>query len=243
MTEMLYMGSVNDCYIKDFEAVVEAVEDDDERAVVLDRTAFYPLGGGQPNDLGRLIWKGGSCKVIGVIKKNKVRHLIEGDLPEVGAEVLGELDWDLRYAHMRMHTAQHLVSAVIWNRFRAATVGNQIHADYSHIDFEPADFEMDELKEVEREVNDLITASAEVFVDELPRSEIERRVENERVDLARLPSFIKELRTVFIGDEGKLDICPCAGTHVRNLSELKGIEIIKRKSKGAGKIRVQYRLL
>jgi len=243
MTEMLYMDSINDCYIKDFEAVVESIEDGEEKAVILDRTAFYPLGGGQPNDLGTLIWKGGKCRVVGVVKKNKVKHIIEGDLPIPGTDVVGELDWDLRYAHMRMHTAQHIVSAIIWNRYKAATVGNQIHADYSHIDFEPAEFDMEELKEVEKEVNDLISTSAEVYVKKLPRSEVESRVENERVDLSRLPAFIKELRTVFIGEEGGLDVCPCAGTHVRNLSELKGIEIIKRKSKGAGKIRVQYRLL
>ena len=243
MSELLYMDSINGCYIKDFEATVEAVEEGDNTMVILDRTAFYPLGGGQPNDIGNLSWKGGNCSVIGVVKKNKVKHVIEGDVPEVGTKVIGEIDWNLRYAHMRMHTAQHLLSAVIWERFRSATVGNQIHAEYSHIDFQPADFDMDQLKEVEKEVNEIILSTPDVFVNERPRIEIEKKVDSERVDLSRLPSFIKDLRTVFIGDEGRYDICPCAGTHVRNLRELKGIEIIKRKSKGAGKVRVQYRLL
>jgi misacylated tRNA(Ala) deacylase len=83
----------------------------------------------------------------------------------------------------------------------------------------------------------------DVSVTTLTREEIEKRLETERVDLSRLPSFIKELRTVYIGENGNIDLCPCAGTHVKNLSELKGIEIIKRKSKGSGKVRVQYRLL
>ena len=123
MTDLLYMDSIGDCYIKDFEAKVVKVEDDDEKVVVLDRTSFYPLGGGQPNDIGTLKWKGGQCKVINVVKKNKVKHVIEGDLPEVGQEVIGELDWEMRYAHMRMHTAQHLLSAVIWEKYKASTVG------------------------------------------------------------------------------------------------------------------------
>jgi misacylated tRNA(Ala) deacylase len=246
MTDLLYMNGIGDCYIRDFEARVVEVEDDIQKVVVLDRTAFYPLGGGQPNDIGTLKWKGGSCKVIDVRKKNKVLHIVEGDLPPVGEEIIGDIDWSLRYEHMRMHTAQHLLSALIWNRYKAATVGNQIHADYSHIDFEPADFNMEELKVLEREVNKLVSKGARVYVEKLPRSTIEQKLEKERVDLSRLPVFIKELRTVFIeGIEGsgKLDMCPCAGTHVKDISELQGIEIIKRKSKGAGKVRVQYRLL
>jgi misacylated tRNA(Ala) deacylase len=243
MTDMLYMESIKDCYIKDFEAKVEQIEIDDKKAIILDRTAFYPLGGGQPNDIGSIRWKGGSCKVVGVIKKNKVKHIVEGDMPEIGQQVIGELDWTIRYAHMRMHTAQHLLSAVIWDKFRASTVGNQIHADYSHIDFHPTDLTMNELKDVEKVVNKIISKGIDVLVKKLPRSEVEERIENERVDLSRLPVFIKELRTVFIGDEGTFDLCPCAGTHVKNLSELKGIEIIKRKSKGSGKVRVQYKLL
>jgi misacylated tRNA(Ala) deacylase len=237
------MDSIGDCYIKDFEAKVLKVGENGEKTIILDRTSFYPLGGGQPNDVGTLRWKGGHCKVKGVVKKNKVKHIIEGELPTVGQDVIGELDWDLRYAHMRMHTAQHLLSAVIWERYKASTVGNQIHADYSHIDFHPANFTMEELKEVEQEVNELISREIDVEVTELPRSEIEDRVSNDRVDLSRLPTFIKELRTVYIGENGTIDLCPCAGTHVRNLRELKGIEIIKRKSKGSGKVRVQYRLL
>jgi misacylated tRNA(Ala) deacylase len=243
MTDLLYMDSIKDCYIKDFEAKVINVEVGEENVVILDRTSFYPLGGGQPNDIGKMSWKGGSCKVVNVIKKNKVRHIVEGDLPPIDQIVIGELDWDLRYAHMRMHTAQHLLSSVIWNIYQATTVGNQIHAEYSHIDFYPANFTMDQLKEVESEVNELISSNKEISVTKLTRSEVEARVEKERVDLSRLPSFIQELRTVYIGEEGKIDICPCAGTHVKNLSELKGIDIIKRKSKGSEKIRIQYRLL
>jgi len=243
MTDLLYMNSVQDCYMKDFEAKVLSVIDDEEKIVILDRTAFYPLGGGQPNDTGTLRWKGGSCRVVDVRKKNKVLHVIEGDLPKVGQDVVGDIGWSLRYEHMRMHTAQHLVSAIIWRRYKAATVGNQIHADYSHIDFEPADFSFEELKIVEKEINELISNGARVFIENISRKTIEEKLEKERVDLSRLPVFIQDLRTVFIEGKEMYDMCPCAGTHVKDISELKGIEIIKRKSKGSGKIRVQYRLL
>lgn len=241
MTDILYMEDIKDCYIRDFKAKVEKVFPE-ESCIILDRTAFYPLGGGQPNDIGVLKWKGGSCKVIDVRKKNKVVHVVEGQLPEEGETVIGELDWPLRYSHMRMHTAQHLLSAIIWNRYGSSTVGNQIHADYSHIDFHPADFTMEQLKEVEIEMNDLIKKGGEIDVQTLPRIQIEKEIEQERVDLSRLPSSIKEFRTVIIGNQGYLDKCPCAGTHIKDLKELKGIEIIRRKSKGKGKVRVQYRL-
>ncbi len=237
------MDSIDDCYIEDFEAIVQKVTEGEETIVILDRTAFYPLGGGQPNDIGKLRWKSGKCTVKDVRKKNKVLHIIEGDIPNEGQKVVGELDWEMRYSHMKMHTAQHLISALIWERYKATTVGNQIHADYSHIDFYPADFSMEQLKMVEKEMNTLISKGRPVHIETLDRETISKKVEKEKVDLSRLPTFVKELRTVFIGQDGEIDICPCAGTHVKDISELRGIEIIKRKSKGSGKIRVQYRLL
>lgn len=242
MTELLYMDNILDCYIVDFEAEVVSV-DADNNVVVLDKTAFYPTGGGQPNDVGSLKWKDVCCKVFDVKKKNKVLHIVEGPIPSVGQNVIGEIDWKLRYDHMRMHTAQHLLSAVIWDKYRASTVGNQIHADYSHIDFQAADLHMEELKEIEKTLNVLIAVGEPVTIESFSRNKIEEELGKERIDLSMLPRSIKELRTVLIGKKGSIDICPCAGTHVKNISELKGIDIFKRKSKGKGKVRVQYKLL
>ncbi len=239
MTEVLYMDSINSCYDKEFEAKVLEV-DTDERSIILDRTGFYPLGGGQPNDTGHIEWAGKSSEITDVRKKRNIEHFIKGDLPQPGDKVRCHIDWDRRYAHMKMHTAQHLLSAVIWERFKAATVGNQIHETHSHIDFHPASFTMDELKEVEEKVNSLIIDNIEVTATLLDRKVIEEKIENERVDLSRLPISVKVLRTIMIGTEGNIDMCPCAGTHIRSLSEMGRMKIVKRKSKGLGKVRVQY---
>jgi misacylated tRNA(Ala) deacylase len=241
MTEILYMNTIEDCYLRQFEAEVKRVNDDDNW-IELDRTAFYPLGGGQPTDKGVLEWDGGSTDVKQVLKKNIIKHYLDGEIPEVGTMVRGTIDWDRRYSHMKMHTSQHLLSAVIWDKFKASTVGNQIHSDRSHIDFHPASFTMEELKGVESEVNKLMEEGHDVYLEEVPREVIEANVESERVDLSRLPPSIKKLRTIFIGNNGKIDICPCAGTHVKSLSEIGEMKIIRRKSKGSGKIRVEYEL-
>ncbi len=242
MTDILFMKTIDDCYLREFEATV--LESDHSLTMVqLDKTAFYPEGGGQPSDTGRLEWEEGTAIVSHVEKKKHIFHHLKGDIPEPGTRVKGTIDWERRYSHMKMHTSQHLLSSVIWNRFHAATVGNQIHSDRSHIDFHPASFSIEELKDVEREVNAIIAADNKVSLMEVERSIIEEKVENERVDLSRLPSSVKNLRTIFIGNEGSIDICPCAGTHVRSLGEIGKMNIIKRKSKGSGRIRVEYELI
>lgn len=240
MEEILFMADISSCYIKDFDAVVRRVNRD-EGYIVLDRTTFYPVGGGQPNDTGSISWDGGNATVIDVRKKNRIHHYITGDIPDVGTSVACSIDWDRRFAHMKMHTAQHILSAVMWNRYRAVTVGNQIHADYSHIDFHPLEIGQEDIGGIEKEVNDIIISGSNVKVENYSREFIQNCVEVERIDLSRLPSSVKELRTVLI-DDGKIDLCPCAGTHVGDLSELGHLNIVKRKSKGAKRIRIQYEL-
>ena len=99
---------------------------------------------------------------------------------------------------------------------------------------------MEELKDVEDEVNSIIEKDLEVCATSLARNILEEKIESERVDLSRLPISVKVLRTIMIGEDGKIDMCPCAGTHIRTLIELGKMEIVKRKSKGSGKVRVQY---
>lgn len=240
MNDPIYMEGIENCYIREFEAVVTGVEEEERISLILDETTFYPTGGGQPHDTGSLFWKGGEANIVDVIKKNRIKHYIEGDIPPVGTRVRAELDWERRYSHMKMHTAQHLISSVIWEEYRAVTVGNQIYDDRSHIDFYPADFSSDEIPRIEDKVNDLIEQSISVNIAFRDRSLVESLVDKERMDLSRLPSSVKELRIVNIGKDGGIDLCPCAGTHVKNLSELGKMHIIKRKSKGSGKIRLTY---
>ena len=123
MTEQYHMNSHEGTYTREFEAKVEATF---PGIIELDKTAFYPLGGGQPSDIGTITWNEGDANVTDVRKKNRIRHIVEGDLPEVGDSIKGNLDWSRRYSHMRMHTSQHLVSAVVNEIYGSDTVGNQI---------------------------------------------------------------------------------------------------------------------
>ena len=235
------MEDIESCYLKELDVRLEDVEEEDGSTyLVFDKTFFYPVGGGQPSDTGWIKWNGHKTPITEVIKRKRILHKVEGDIPTRGETVHISLDWDRRYSHMRMHTAQHLISSVVWEKFRASTVGNQIHSDRSHIDFYPADFTMEDLTKVQSEMNRLIGEKIPVGVHFLSRKEVEKEVEKEKVDLSRLPKSVKELRVIKISNGENIDICPCAGTHVRNLEEIGQVNIVKRKSKGKWKIRVTY---
>ncbi|MFW6144681.1 MAG: alanyl-tRNA editing protein, partial [Candidatus Natronoplasma sp.] len=163
MTKMLYMDDIESNYVKEFHAEVKKAGND---FVVLDRTVFYPEGGGQPSDTGRLIWDGNSSEVVKVEKKGDVIHRLKDDIPEEGTRVEGELNWEERFAHMKLHTAQHIFSAAVFERFGASTVGNQIYTEYSRVDFEPLDIGDKELKMIEEEVNRVIEEGLSVKVYE-----------------------------------------------------------------------------
>jgi misacylated tRNA(Ala) deacylase len=228
-------SSQNPNYRKEFDArILERGED----YVVLDRSAFYPLGGGQPSDTGILRWEGGSAKVMDVLKKNVIKHIVESMPPS--DDVHGLLDWDRRYAHMRMHTAQHVISGVVFEDFDARTVGNQIHAETSRVDFHPIKLRDEDLVNIEKRCNDITSRNAVVKLYEEERSSLEKRVNEQRCNLDLLPKSIKSLRIVEIES---FDICPCAGTHVANTSEIGSIKILKKENKGKERERIVYRLV
>ena len=236
MTEQLHMKSHEGTYIREFQAKVEATF---PGIVELDRTAFYPLGGGQPRDKGGLKWNNGSVAVNDVRKKNRIRHMVEGELPEVGESVEGTIDWTRRYAHMKMHTAQHVVSAVVDNIYGARTVGNQIGNNKSRIDFDPLHLNDAEISELEAEISKEIKKDHRITITEAEREELE---ENPlvRVNMNLLPPSVKTLRVITIGD---LDICPCAGTHVKSTKEIGEVKFKNRENKGKGKQRLAYELV
>ncbi len=235
-TDMLYMPDVEANYIREWDARVIKRKKD---YVVLNASAFYPEGGGQPSDRGTLEWDGGSIPVGHVQKKGVVKHIVDGDPHPVPDQVQGVLDWDLRYAHMRMHTAQHLISAVILELYDAHTVGNQLYADRSRIDFDRARLTDEDLERVKVRFDALVDAAVPVSVYEMDRGEMEEKVKVGRAQLDLLPKHITSLRVVDI--EG-YDLCPCAGTHVRNISELGHLKPLGRESKGARKERVHFTL-
>ena len=236
MTEILYMSDTESNYIREFDArVIERGFD----FVVLDRTAFYPVGGGQPSDTGILSWADGKAEVKEVTKKGVVKHHLSQNPDNVPDTVRGVLDWDRRYAHMRMHTAQHIISGVVYDQYGGRTVGNQIYHDRSRIDFAPVTFTDDMLADVEVRCNDIFSKGTKVDISTIARDVLERDVGAQRANLDLLPKSVRELRVVTIGD---FDVCPCAGTHVRSLDEVGHLRITKKDRKGKDRERVTYEL-
>jgi len=235
-TELLYMPSTEGNYVREFDARVLRRKDD---WVVLDRSAFYPEGGGQPTDLGALEWPGGSVRVRMVEKKGIIKHILEGAAAAVPDQVHGRIDWERRHAHMRMHTAQHLISAVILEQLGAHTVGSQLYEDRSRIDFDRAKLTDADIETARARFDALVDRAVPVRVLEMDRAEVEARTKKGRAQLDLLPKAVTRLRVIEI--EG-YDLCPCAGTHVRNLSELGHMVPLGRESKGALKERLHYTL-
>jgi len=231
------MDNIEGNYLREFNARVTKIKKD---YVLLDQTAFYPIGGGQPSDTGYLMWDDEKVVVKEVIKKgDSVKHIIEGEKPSVGTKVQGVIDWDRRYSHMKMHTAQHILSGIVFDNFNARTVGNQIHADYSRVDFYPVKFSDEDLENITQKFNDIISKNLPVKIYEEERESLEKRVDQQRSNLDLLPKFITKLRIVEI--EG-FDVCPCAGTHVRNTNEIPKLDKIKRDTKGRDRDRIIYSL-
>lgn len=237
MTDQLYMPANE--YQKEFDAEVTKAREEDSY-ICLDQTLFYKEGGGQPADQGRIEWEDGEAEVVDVQKEHgEHRHYIEGDIPEAGTEAHGVIDWDRRYKHMRMHTAQHVLSWVVLNRYNASTAGNQIHEDYSRIDFEPAEFDEEDIEKIERSANALIQKGLEVEKEFMPREQVEQAVEEGRTNLDIIPDSIDPLRVVIIGEE---DLCPCGGTHVDNIDEIGEINITEKTTKGQDVERLKFEL-
>ena len=239
MTVKLYLENIDAAYARQFDAKVTAV---DGNNVVLDRTLFYPLGGGQHWDTGVLSGDNGDVHVSEVRGRGAVSHTVAEDHQfEVGDEVRGTIDWDTRYAHMRMHPAQHLMSGLAYEMFNGVrTVGNQIHADRSRIDFNPISFDETMLNDLVSAANERIDQRLEVTDAVMTRDEINAIMPADRTNMDLLPASISSLRIVQIGD--RVDMCPCAGTHVSNIGELGHVEFLGKKSKGKGTQRFSYTL-
>ena len=238
MTNLLYMKNIESNYLKEFYAIVTKKEDD---YICLDNTAFYPEGGGQPSDTGIIKWNNHQIRITNVIKKgNAVKHMISDKKPSEGTKIHGILDWDKRYKHMKMHTAQHIISGIIYDKYNAKTVGNQITSEYSRVDFYPLTLSNGDIAEIEDTMNKLIQKNLPIKIYDESRGIIEKQINQQRCNLDLLPKFIDKLRIVEI--EG-FDICPCAGTHVKNTSELSPIKIYKKESQGKDKERMYYKFV
>lgn len=257
VTERLYLA---DDAVTTFEATVERVLSDPAR-IVLDRTHFYPTGGGQPHDTGTIRATDGDgdapWRVVDTEMADTVHHEVEptGDagssdeapaLPEPGTDVTCEIDADRRVAHSRYHTAQHLLSALLLDEFDAQTTGNQLYADRARLDAAYERFTDDDLDRIEARLNELVADARPVSSYTMDRETAEATLDTDRTRIDLLPDSIEELRIVEIAgaDEGDepYDRTACAGTHVANTSDIGEVVVTGRETKGPEEERVRFAL-
>jgi len=239
MTELLYQ---TDSYLNEFDAAVTAV-DAETRTVVLDQTAFYPGGGGQPNDTGQLTLPGIADYPVMKVKKqgSDVLHFLGGEdsLPQVGMQLHGQIDWDKRYLLMRTHTAMHVLCGTVFRDYGALVTGGNMEPGKGRMDFEFERLQGELVGEIEAAVNKEAQADYDVRVKILPREEAFQIPDLIRTKINLLPEGITEVRTVEIVG---LDLQADGGTHVKNTSEVGQIKIVNYKSKGAINKRIYIEL-
>jgi len=229
MSDLLYQ---TDSYLKDFDAVVIAVEAE-ARTVILDRTAFYPGGGGQPCDTGKLTIGGVTYPVERLKKQgDSVNHFLGGDapLPAIRAAAHGQLDWEHRYQLMRTHTAMHILCGVIFRDYSASVTGGDMQPLKGRMDFEFETMRAELIHAIETAVNREVQNAREIRVNILPRAEAFKIPDLIRTKINLLPEGIAQVRTVEIVG---LDLQADGGTHVKNTSEVGHIRVVDYKSKGA----------
>jgi misacylated tRNA(Ala) deacylase len=214
-----------DAYLQEAEATVTALE---ERGVRLDRSIFYPTGGGQPGDTGSLRWDGGEARIVDAVKADgaDVLHVLAPDAPRpaVGTKLHTALDWDRRLLHMRMHTALHVMSAVI----KGNVTGGQVGADKSRLDFNLSG-EVPAKEWVTEEINKLIALDRPVTPQWITDEELSARPELVKTMSVRPPMGAGRVRLLAI--EG-IDLQACGGTHVARTGEIGRVECIKIENKG-----------
>jgi misacylated tRNA(Ala) deacylase len=230
-TEPLYL---RDAYLVSFTGTVVGVDD---QAIALDRTAFYPTGGGQPHDTGTLE----GLQVTDVRKAGGlVWHTVDGTPPAVGAAVAGEVDWERRHALMRTHTALHVLCGVIWNEWRVPVTGGNMEPLSARMDFE-----FDPLPEgfgprVEELVNAELAADRAIEVSFVPHADAVLDDDLIRTKISLVPDSVPEIRVVdIVGLDKQAD----GGTHVRSTAEVGRIRVTKTESKGKGNKRIRLQVV
>lgn len=224
----------SDSYLKECKSKVMEVND---HGVVLDQTIFYPGGGGQPSDNGKLILENNEYLVNGLKRiDGQIVHLIEGAKPEINSEVNSLIDWDKRYKLMRTHTALHILCGVIWRDYSASVTGGDMKPLAGRMDFELEEMSADFSNEVEEKINREVSEKRNIKIYQLPRDEAFQIPDLIRTKINLLPKGIEFVRIVDI--EG-LDLQADGGTHVQNTSEVGYIKMIGHESKGKSNKRLR----
>ena len=238
MTEPLYR---DDAYLRECSATVTAINE--RGGVVLERTVFYPTGGGQPGDRGVLEWQGGETAIAVAVKGETADEVVhvpdEGaTLPPVGAQVTARLDWDTRYRHMRVHTGLHLLSVVI----PLPVTGGSISAVKGRLDFDMPEAPRDR-EALERALNELIAADYPVSDQWITDAELAASPDLVKTMTVKPPVGQGRVRLLRIGPpestgEAPIDLQPCGGTHVRSTAEIGPVRFGKIEKKGRQNRRV-----
>ena len=214
---------IEDSYLKDFDATILNI---DSNKIILDRTAFYAKSGGQPGDIGKLILNGKKINIIDTVYDNKqnILHVCENsnDL-KIDEKIKGKINWEIRYKHMRMHTALHLLCSLI----PYDVTGGQISYEKSRLDFNADD--KIEKEEIENKINQLVKDDHEISYQWIKLEELDNQPDLVRTMSVKPPRTNNEIRLVKIGS---IDLQPCGGTHVRRTKEIGSIRIGKIENKG-----------
>ena len=228
MTILLYQ---TDSYSRSFDAIITKLADDDN-GIILDQTMFYPGGGGQPPDSGKITIENKDYTVKRARRQGmNVIHVLADYVPylEINMPIMAEIDWERRYQLMRTHTALHILCGVIFRDYGASVTGGSMDPLKGRMDFEFETMQKELVHTIEAAVNVEVENARFIKVAVLPREEAFQIPDLIRTKINLLPEGIKQVRTVEI--EG-LDLQADGGTHVNNTSEVGQIRIVNYKSKG-----------
>ncbi len=230
-----------DAYVREFDATVEDVDVEGGR-VLLRRTAFYPGGGGQPHDVGRLRWDGGTADVTRVARdRGRIWHWLDTpELPRPGVEVEGALDWDRRHLTMRTHTALHILCGVIWADHRVPVTGGNMDPGRGRLDFPLPSMSAEFGHQVEARVNEEIAKAHRILVEFVGREAADEDAALIRTAANLIPREIDPLRVIdIVGLDKQAD----GGTHVLSTAEVGRVVVTGTESKGKGNKRVRLEVL
>jgi misacylated tRNA(Ala) deacylase len=236
--------TTDDLYALDaYLATIDAtVTDATEEGVVLDRTVFYPRGGGQPGDTGTIRWDDGEVRVADTVKRGgDVLHVLEANQrpPSSGTAVTPEIDWARRHRLMRTHTALHALSGIVFRDYGARVTGGNMEPGVARMDFELDAITQEFGREVEEKLNAALAEDRPVHVVFLPRAEAVADPDLIRTKVSLIPDHVDPIRVI---DIEAIDRQADGGTHVRSTAEVGAVRVVKTENKGRGFKRMRIEL-
>ncbi len=234
MTELLYL---KEHYVNEFESIIKDV---DNNKIILDKTYFFPTGGGQPSDIGKIIRNNEIFNVLNVRKEQeKIIHEVDKEGLNTGDKIVGKIDWERRYKLMKAHTAAHIISEVVHKETQAVITGNQINIDKVRIDFSLDNFNKEKMQKFIEKANEIIKKDLPVTTEFKSREEAIKIPKISKLAIG-LPESIKEVRIVKIGD---FDMQADGGTHVKSTKEIGKLELLNTENKGKNNRRLYFKLI